>query len=1071
MKKFTLILIATLFAFVGFAQKPLANAEVFAKTTNAVVQNAGKVNVPRTFSSSSKKKAQQKSEDDYVVITEQPKGELKTYARSGGHYYVSSGSLYYGDQSGTIDIVWGEEGKVYFKDIVSGLAYDTWVEGTLGKDGATITVALDQNLRYVSTYDACIALKMLKYDSGFSVVEDVTEVTFTIDDAGVISLQGTGFSDKSLGGIWTDDGTIQNYGDYESVYTPYEANLTLVTLPEGLTAVDMPMTGIFFPDVYSDGEDFTATVKVAKDGNTFYIQGLAQAKPEAWVKGEYDEGKGEIVIPVTYLGENETGHVYAMGYSSTGPVPIYLTYDEGNGAMGLDGYLMLTPTEITLDVNNLYCYYQALFIGEKPTLVEVPDGLEIVETPFTATTYDGSTSSGISGTVNIAINDETGDVYIQGLIQETPQGWIKGSFSEDGTEVVFPYGQYVGESEYGLIYAVGDKEIENENQISDIVFSYNAIKNTFESQNVIYSSLKKNAIYYTSAIFNIVIGTDCDVIWVAAEQGYQNTEEITEFVIAADEEKNALITGLAAQAEGIIPPKYFTSGKALRMFAGNTLTIASVMPISKIKFTSGNSTSPYFDVSTGEYEVDDGTGIWTGEANEIVFSVPIDGQQNRIQKIEIWYFDASTTIVEAPEDLVTVPYLFKANDTYYNEEVTKDIQVGFYGENTVYIQGLSGYITDAWVKGTLKNGIVTIPATALGAYESWFGSYELIFSGASFVYDAETETFTSVDGFTSNDEDDYAWDEYNNVVLTKLNDVAATPADPEITKITTVNVTYPKVNFTIATVDVNGKDLITDKLYYQLFIEKNGEVTPLVLEKDLYKYLEENMSEIPYNFTDDYDIYNNMLYLNQDVNEIYSWDKIGIQSIYYGGGECNKSNIVWKYNIAPVTVSDALYATYVAPADVDFTDSGVSAFAVTVNGEYAHLEPVTTVPAGTVVVVKAAKAGSYGVPKTTGATLGTTNELVAATTNITADGTQYVLAKVNDVIGFYQAIAGSTIAAGKGYLVVSSSVKSFYGFDEDATAISDIVADENAVIYNLAGQRVNKTVKGINIINGKKILK
>lgn len=39
------------------------------------------------------------------------------------------------------------------------------------------------------------------------------------------------------------------------------------------------------------------------------------------------------------------------------------------------------------------------------------------------------------------------------------------------------------------------------------------------------------------------------------------------------------------------------------------------------------------------------------------------------------------------------------------------------------------------------------------------------------------------------------------------------------------------------------------------------------------------------------------------------------------------------------------------------------------------------------------------------------------------------------------------------------------------TAISDITADKaegNGAIYNLAGQRVEKMQKGINIINGKK---
>ena len=134
---------------------------------------------------------------------------------------------------------------------------------------------------------------------------------------------------------------------------------------------------------------------------------------------------------------------------------------------------------------------------------------------------------------------------------------------------------------------------------------------------------------------------------------------------------------------------------------------------------------------------------------------------------------------------------------------------------------------------------------------------------------------------------------------------------------------------------------------------------------------------------------------------------------------------------------------------------------------------MTTVPAGTAVVVKAETAGTYPVAQTTGAALGTDNSLVAATEAVTADGSQYVLAKVDDVVGFYQVNEGTTIAAGKGYLVLTGgSVKPFYGFDPDGTTgISGIFNDENAVIYNLAGQRVSKAVKGINIINGKKVLK
>ena len=174
---------------------------------------------------------------------------------------------------------------------------------------------------------------------------------------------------------------------------------------------------------------------------------------------------------------------------------------------------------------------------------------------------------------------------------------------------------------------------------------------------------------------------------------------------------------------------------------------------------------------------------------------------------------------------------------------------------------------------------------------------------------------------------------------------------------------------------------------------------------------------------------------------------------------------------ATVEVGDAGYATFVAPCDVDFTGAEVTPKAATFDGEYVQLADVTTVPAGTAVVVKADE-GTYTVPATTDAVLGATNELVAATADVTANGTQYILAKQGTTAGFAMATTGSTIAAGKGYLVINSPVKAFYGFDgDDATGINDIeLAGENAPIYNVAGQRISKMQKGINIVGSKKVM-
>lgn len=174
------------------------------------------------------------------------------------------------------------------------------------------------------------------------------------------------------------------------------------------------------------------------------------------------------------------------------------------------------------------------------------------------------------------------------------------------------------------------------------------------------------------------------------------------------------------------------------------------------------------------------------------------------------------------------------------------------------------------------------------------------------------------------------------------------------------------------------------------------------------------------------------------------------------------------------------YATYVPEVkDIDmsgFASDGLAAYTVSFAPEgWANLTKVTKIPVGSAVVMKG-NAGSYKLPYTTGAAALTGNELKAATANVTADGTQYILANGAQGVGFYKATTGSTITAGKGYLVISgeAGVKGFYGFEfNDATGINDVNVDlnTNSSIYNIAGQRLQKMQKGINIVNGKKVLK
>ena len=184
---------------------------------------------------------------------------------------------------------------------------------------------------------------------------------------------------------------------------------------------------------------------------------------------------------------------------------------------------------------------------------------------------------------------------------------------------------------------------------------------------------------------------------------------------------------------------------------------------------------------------------------------------------------------------------------------------------------------------------------------------------------------------------------------------------------------------------------------------------------------------------------------------------------------------------ASVTIGATGYTTFVAPSDVSFP-SDVTAYIVTDMNETAVIiEPVEAIPAGTAVIVKGEE-GTYYLDAATSTDDVDSNLLKACTVafNPSAENTIYCLAKKNNIVGFYPVATSVTIPVGKAYLErtdgTHTPVKGFYGFGEDEddpTGISNLYVNDNLnnAIYNLAGQRLGKTQKGINIVNGKKILK
>ena len=169
-------------------------------------------------------------------------------------------------------------------------------------------------------------------------------------------------------------------------------------------------------------------------------------------------------------------------------------------------------------------------------------------------------------------------------------------------------------------------------------------------------------------------------------------------------------------------------------------------------------------------------------------------------------------------------------------------------------------------------------------------------------------------------------------------------------------------------------------------------------------------------------------------------------------------------------VGDAGYATMYDTTTGYTLNGDIKAYAAVLNNTWLDLSEIgNEVPAGNAVVLKGTYYNKLAADLPA---INIANDLKGTDADTAADGTMYILANGADGVGFYK--AEGTIPAGKAYFQSTSGVKAFFFDGDDATGIS-LMEDgrsqmEDGAIYNIAGQRIQKMQKGINIINGKKVL-
>jgi len=170
------------------------------------------------------------------------------------------------------------------------------------------------------------------------------------------------------------------------------------------------------------------------------------------------------------------------------------------------------------------------------------------------------------------------------------------------------------------------------------------------------------------------------------------------------------------------------------------------------------------------------------------------------------------------------------------------------------------------------------------------------------------------------------------------------------------------------------------------------------------------------------------------------------------------------------------YATLYNDETAGTLSDNVTVYTGKKNGEFLTLKVQgNSIPAQTAVVLKGAEGYYSFTPASAAPAITGENDLLGTAAALTATGSEYVLANDGGLVGFYLASAGSVIPAGKAYLTSSSLVNAFVFTEDDPTGINEINGQWSMAngqsIYNLAGQRLGKMQKGINIVNGKKLLK
>ncbi len=534
---------------------------------------------------------------------------------------------------------------------------------------------------------------------------------------------------------------------------------------------------------------------------------------------------------------------------------------------------------------------------------------------------------------NVQVAFDGQDVYVSGFSSSFPKSFVKGTLTDAGT-CLFKSGQYVGEDKTGEKYVVGIMDTgDKANQLTDFECTYDPEMRILtipeDAKFAVAESDAPSHTQVSNILQNVTVmpGSFKEPSVVTLPEGLA-TEQW--YITGSDDKDFCLNYGMTigfngqdVYIQGLFKelPLSWVHGR----LEGGVITIEKGQFVGYYKDWQEVLLVGYDE----ELKIDDITLTYDADKRIMENDNTIGFYGIDKKRVEYGFSYAYITkeryIIPdptlPPAGISASPYRFEYESLVKADEgdsLVKDVDgieevfICFDG-NDVYLKFL--YDANGWSKGTFSPDHRTITIPSLQYFGSFqregfpredyyitglvekdngkFGLTDVILD-----YDAQQGIISTSNTVCINTSyrtyNPYVGLTYRNLVFTKKKEVAATPSAPEVDVNYNSNDSKIALVLTIPLVTDDGTDLLTDKLSYICYYEKDGQQHEMVFRAADYKGLETDMVEIPYNLDTDKIVRTGAdIWLSQPFDELLTWTKIGAKVIYRGGGEEHSSAITW----------------------------------------------------------------------------------------------------------------------------------------------------------------------------------